>query len=60
MLAAAALIVIAAGLVYLAVPARPGALAVAVAAGLVGVFVAGQSGGSDPFTSLLPAVRAAR
>jgi methyl-accepting chemotaxis protein len=60
MLAGAALIIVAAGLAYLAVPNGSAALAVAVLAGIVALFIAGQSGGVDPFSGLLPVVRSAR
>jgi methyl-accepting chemotaxis protein len=59
MLVGGALVIAAAGLVYFVVPSGAAALLVWILAGLIAVFVAGQSGGS-PYASLLPALRAAR
>src|ERR1041384_7663309 len=62
MLVGGVVIIVAAGLAYLAFPYGPAlALLVWVAAGLVAVFLAGQSGaGGSPVAALLPALRSAR
>src|SRR3954466_1354249 len=60
MLAGAVVIIVAAALVYFAIPSGPAALMVWILAGIIAVFIAGQTSQGSPFAPLLPALRSAR
>jgi methyl-accepting chemotaxis protein len=60
MLVGGVLILVTAGLIYLAVPNGPAGPLIWVLAGLAAIAIAGHAGGGSPYSVLLPALRAAR